>query len=53
MRYFGSKVSSVEKIYQIISAIIPSGSLCDPFGGIGTVGSFLSLKDMMSGQETF
>ena len=44
MRYFGSKVSSVEKIYQIISAIIPSGSLCDPFGGIGTVGAFFKSK---------
>jgi adenine-specific DNA-methyltransferase len=44
MRYFGSKVSSVEKLHKIISGIIPQGSLCDPFGGIGTIGSYFKTK---------
>lgn len=45
MRYFGSKVSVVEDIYKLIYEKIPSGSFCDPFGGIGTVGSFFKNKD--------
>jgi adenine-specific DNA-methyltransferase len=45
MRYFGSKVSTIEKIYDLISKRIPSGSFCDPFGGIGSVGSYLKLNN--------
>jgi len=44
MRYFGSKVSTLEALYSIISARVPTGSFCDPFGGIGSVGSFFKLK---------
>lgn len=40
MRYFGSKVTAVDKVFQLISARVPRGTLCDPFGGIGTVGSY-------------
>lgn len=40
MRYFGSKVSTVENVYRLIEEKIPHGTVCDPFGGIGTVGSF-------------
>lgn len=40
MRYFGSKVSAIERVYQLISTRIGNGSFCDPFGGIGTVGSY-------------
>lgn len=43
MRYFGSKISSVDKVYTLVNNIEPSGSFCDPFGGIGSVSSkFLS-----------
>lgn len=44
MRYFGSKVTLREAIYKIIKDRVSSGSLCDPFGGIGTVGSFMRSK---------
>lgn len=37
LRYFGSKASVIDEVYQHISTVIPTGSLCDPFGGIGTV----------------
>jgi adenine-specific DNA-methyltransferase len=40
MRYFGSKCSTVQSLYDLVSAKVRSGSLCDPFGGIGVVGSF-------------
>lgn len=40
MRYFGSKRSTVEAVYDLVSAKVRSGSVCDPFGGIGVVGSF-------------
>lgn len=39
MRYFGSKGSVVEQVLDLIGAYVPNGSLCDPFGGIGTVGA--------------
>ena len=39
MRYFGSKASSAPRILDIVRREQPTGSLCDPFGGIGTVGS--------------
>lgn len=44
MRYFGSKTSTVEKLFDLVSERIPSGSFCDPFGGIGTVGAFFKQK---------
>lgn len=44
MRYFGSKVSALESIYDLISQRMPAGSFCDPFGGIGTVGSYFKEK---------
>ena len=39
MRYFGSKASSAPRILEIVRREHPRGSLCDPFGGVGTVGS--------------
>lgn len=45
MRYFGSKVSAIEDIYSVIAERVPGGSLCDPFGGIGTVGSYFKSKN--------
>ncbi len=44
MRYFGSKSSTVNSLYNLISARIPKGTFCDPFGGIGVVGSFFKGK---------
>jgi adenine-specific DNA-methyltransferase len=40
MRYIGSKGSTVESVYALISDRLPSGSFCDPFGGIGIVGAY-------------
>lgn len=39
MRYFGSKVSTINDLSSIIGSKIAFGSFCDCFGGIGTVGS--------------
>ena len=44
MRYFGSKASTVESLYELISARVSSGTFCDPFGGIGVVGSHFKSK---------
>lgn len=44
MRYLGSKVSVIEDVYELISQKIPKGTFCDPFGGIGIVGSFFKAK---------
>lgn len=44
MRYFGSKDSTTEQVYEIISNRIPAGTFCDPFGGIGTIGSYFKSK---------
>jgi adenine-specific DNA-methyltransferase len=44
MRYFGSKCSAVEQVFDIIHEKVPSGTICDPFGGIGTVGSYFKSK---------
>ena len=40
MRYLGSKTLLLEQIFELISEY-NNGSFCDPFGGIGTVGSFM------------
>lgn len=39
MRYFGSKFSVLEQILSEVRGHLDSGVFCDPFGGIGTVGS--------------
>jgi adenine-specific DNA-methyltransferase len=44
MRYFGSKVSTLDALYTLISERVPGGTFCDPFGGIGCVGSFFKGK---------
>lgn len=44
MRYFGSKVSTLNSILNIMPPSIKSGYFCDPFGGIGVVGSFFKSK---------
>jgi adenine-specific DNA-methyltransferase len=44
MRYFGSKVSTIESIYDLVSKRVPAGSFCDPFGGIASVGSYFQSK---------
>jgi adenine-specific DNA-methyltransferase len=41
LRYFGSKTSTLTTLKQIIEKHFNSGIVCDPFGGIGTVGAFL------------
>jgi len=44
MRYFGSKTSAVEQVFDLVAERAPSGTFCDPFGGIGTVGSYFKQK---------
>lgn len=44
MRYFGSKVSTLNSLYEIIKDRVPEGVFCDPFGGVGSVGSFFKSK---------
>jgi adenine-specific DNA-methyltransferase len=39
VRYFGSKASVVDDVLRLISARRPTGELCDPFGGVATVGA--------------
>jgi len=45
MRYFGSKVSTVEQVFKLVATRVPEGSFCDPFGGIGTVGSYFKSRN--------
>lgn len=44
MRYIGSKAYTLDRLHDLISRRIPKGVLCDPFGGIGTVGSYFKRK---------
>lgn len=44
MRYFGSKGTTIDQLYNIIADYVPRGSFCDPFGGIGSVSSYFKLK---------
>ena len=44
MRYIGSKAFTLGRIHHLVSQRIPSGTFCDPFGGIGTVGSYFKQK---------
>jgi adenine-specific DNA-methyltransferase len=39
MRYFGSKASVSGAVLDIVTQHVTSGSFCDPFGGVGTVGA--------------
>lgn len=39
MRYFGSKASTLEQLLRLVRSYVPHGTLCDPFGGIATVGA--------------
>lgn len=39
MRYFGSKASTAGAVYDAVAKRVPGGSLCDPFGGTGIMGS--------------
>lgn len=41
MRYLGSKTLLVKQINDLIGAHKPGEIFCDPFGGIGTVGSYM------------
>lgn len=45
MRYIGSKVSTTEIIYDIVSQHILDGTFCDPFGGIATMSSYFKSKN--------
>lgn len=44
MRYIGSKTSLLEEIGSIAEEYKKEGVFCDPFGGIGTVGTFMKKK---------
>ena len=44
MRYLGSKKQLLGDIYSYTTDIPLNGVFCDPFGGIGTVGSFMKEK---------
>ncbi len=44
MRYFGSKTSTVDSVFELVTESIPRGTLCDPFGGIGVVGSYFKAR---------
>lgn len=44
MRYLGSKTLLLENIAKIIEEYIGEGIFCDPFGGIGTVGSYMKKR---------
>jgi adenine-specific DNA-methyltransferase len=45
MRYFGSKVTVIPELYSILSEKKSTGTFCDPFGGIGTIGSYFKSKN--------
>ena len=44
MRYLGSKTSLLDDIYMLVKEYTKDGVFCDPFGGIGTVGTFMKKK---------
>jgi adenine-specific DNA-methyltransferase len=39
MRYLGSKAATAETVVQLVQPIISKGSFCDPFGGVGIIGT--------------
>lgn len=44
MRYLGSKTLLLDKIEHLIANYEIPSTFCDPFGGIGTVGSYMKAK---------
>lgn len=44
MRYFGSKVSTAQQVYRYIADRVPTGSFCDPFGGVGVIGAYFKKR---------
>lgn len=44
MRYIGSKASTIEQVSAQLERIQPSGTLCDPFGGIGVAGTYFKRR---------
>jgi adenine-specific DNA-methyltransferase len=44
MRYIGSKATTLDALYKLVSRRCQNGTFCDAFGGIGTVGSFFKSK---------
>jgi len=44
MRYFGSKTSLVPAIHRVVSRYATDGTFCDPFGGLGIVGSYFKAR---------
>lgn len=38
MRYFGSKATAASAVVSEVQTRIPSGTVCDPFAGVGTMG---------------
>ena len=44
LRYFGTKMSTREFVYQFAHGIRPVGSICDAFGGVGNIGSFFKSR---------
>lgn len=41
MRYLGSKTLLLHDIGNLLTSYRPGAVFCDPFGGIGTVGSYM------------
>lgn len=39
MRYIGSKASTITQVSSLVGQYVPTGTLCDPFGGIGVAGA--------------
>jgi adenine-specific DNA-methyltransferase len=44
MRYLGSKASTIDPLFSLVTSRVERGTFCDPFGGIAVVGSFFKLK---------
>jgi adenine-specific DNA-methyltransferase len=44
LRYLGSKTSLLDDIFRLTNEVVSNGVLCDPFGGIGTVGNYFKQK---------
>lgn len=45
MRYLGSKGSTANRVCDLVSDRVPSGCICDPFGGIGIMGAHFKSRD--------
>jgi len=44
MRYIGSKVTVVPELFATIHDEVPTGTFCDPFGGVGVVGAYFKAR---------